>query len=111
VPKIQLFSYLSSGAAKECLAIALRYSATRLTVGPDGKSDTPILKYQLQQNALMPLLAATYAIDFALQYVKDCWAFQVNMLIFLCIYSFVDIVIFYTVISKTIFAFSLVDFN
>ena len=74
-----MFCDLSSGAAKTCLGIALRYSATRLTVGPDGKSDTPILKYQLQQNALMPLLAATYAIDFALHYVKDCWAFQVNM--------------------------------
>lgn len=73
-----MFCDLSSGAAKTCLGIALRYSATRLTVGPDGKSDTPVLKYQLQQNALMPLLAATYAVDFALQYVKDCWAFQVH---------------------------------
>ena len=80
MPKIYISSLLSTGAAKTGLAIALRYSATRLTVGPDGKSDTPILKYQLQQNVLMPLLAATYAIDFALQYVKDCWAFQVNIL-------------------------------
>ncbi|XP_078489499.1 uncharacterized protein LOC100181361 [Ciona intestinalis] len=67
---------MSMGAAKACLTIALRYAATRLTVGKRGKSDTSILTYQLQQRALLPLLARTYVMNFALDYVKDMWTKQ-----------------------------------
>ena len=59
------------GGCKQGVQIGLSYAATRLTVGPSGKSDTAILSYELQQRELLPLLAETYVMNFGLNYGRD----------------------------------------
>lgn len=56
-------------AAKSGLAIAIKYALKRRQFGPDGQAETVILDYPSHQKRLMPLLAKTYALDFALTYL------------------------------------------
>ena len=59
------------GRTKQALAIAVRYSTTRLAVNKDGESSRRIMDFQLQQNALVPLIARTYVLSGnGMNYVK-----------------------------------------
>jgi acyl-CoA oxidase len=58
-------------AAKSGLTIAIIYSDKRRQFGPEGGSEVPILNYRMHQRRLIPLLAKTYAIHFALQYLTN----------------------------------------
>ncbi|TVP72479.1 MAG: acyl-CoA oxidase, partial [Gemmatimonadales bacterium] len=61
----------SVSAAKTGLAIAIRYSADRRQFGPSGKPEMPILGYLSQQRLLLPRLAATYGLHFAVRQLVE----------------------------------------
>ena len=57
----------SVSAAKTGLAIAVLYSGRRRQFGPSGKPEVPILDYLTQQRTLLPALATTYGLHFAVR--------------------------------------------
>lgn len=58
-------------ASRSGLTIAIRYGDGRKQFGPEGGTEVPILNYRSHQRRLIPKLANTYALHFALQYLTD----------------------------------------
>jgi acyl-CoA oxidase len=63
----------SVSAAKVGLTIAIRYTSQRRQFGPDQAPEQPILDYILLQRELMPRLATTFALHFAVRDLQ-AWA-------------------------------------
>lgn len=61
----------SISALKSGLTIAIRYSEERRQFGPSGRAEIPILDYATQQRLLLPRLATTYALHFAVRQLID----------------------------------------
>ena len=64
-------SAMCLSATKMCLFLTVRYSQQRLAIGESGESDTPIMSYQLQQNAILPLLARCICLNIGYNRAKD----------------------------------------
>jgi acyl-CoA oxidase len=62
----------ANSAAKSALAIATRYAARRRQFGsPKAEKETLLLDYPAHQRRLCPLIAKTFALDFALKYLVE----------------------------------------
>lgn len=61
----------SVSAAKVGLTIAVRYAAARRQFGPEGAAEIPILDYPLIQRELMPRLATTLGLHFAIRRLEQ----------------------------------------
>jgi len=61
----------SLAATKSALTIAIRYAETRRQFGPGGEAETTLLDYRTHQRRLLPRLARTYALHFALRHLAD----------------------------------------
>jgi acyl-CoA oxidase len=60
--------------SKSALTIAVRYGARRRQFGPGGEAETVLLDYLTHQRRLLPSLATTYALNFALHQLAEQYA-------------------------------------
>jgi len=64
----------SVSASKVGLTIAVRYADGRRQFGPKGQAESPILDYPLVQRELMPRLATTLGLHFAVRALQKMYA-------------------------------------
>jgi acyl-CoA oxidase len=65
-------------ASKSALTIAVRYGARRRQFGPSGEAETVLLDYLTHQRRLLPRLATTYALNFALHHLAEQYAESID---------------------------------
>ena len=65
---------LCMSGTKLVTCVGLRYAQDRLVLGPEGKSTSPILEFQLFQNAVYPLIARTVCYHIAFNQIKELYA-------------------------------------
>lgn len=59
---------------KVALVATVKYSQQRLGVGASGLSDTPLMSFQLQQNAILPLISRCIVLNFGHNSAKQLFA-------------------------------------
>ena len=64
----------ANSAAKAGLAIAVRYGSRRRQFGPAGEAEVPLLDYLSHQRRLLPLVATSYGLTFALHELAEDFA-------------------------------------
>lgn len=67
---------MTLGGLKSAIYLTIKYSQQRKGVSPNGLSQTPIFDYQLQKNALIPVVAKTLALNMLHNYAKAAFANQ-----------------------------------
>ncbi|KAA8496155.1 Acyl-coenzyme A oxidase 3, peroxisomal [Porphyridium purpureum] len=63
----------STRNAALALTTAIRYAHSRRAFGPDGAAEVALMHYRSHQQRLLPYLARTYAMSFAVNELKRMW--------------------------------------